>query len=201
MVELWRGHEHTPCIKDPLTCLAGVKKLGSVTLSKACPRITPYCSSQSGGWSRALRTCLCYAGGQVGAAQPRQCWFSFRADGTSDCCSFVQRKRKGKRMSGQWWDHSSWDCPREEQRRVQSTGTITMEQHPASLRWGIRRGRMDSRVRYQLGTVGWKPRSKSRGVKVPASLQAGGRGVNIVICSAVLWPGQPAGKAVWFPLP
>lgn len=38
------------------------------------------------------------------------------------------------------------------------------------------------------------PESRSRQVEVPGSLQTRGRGVSIVICSAVLWPRQPAGK-------
>lgn len=96
MVELWRGCEHTPCTKDPLACLAGVKKLGSVTFSKACPHITPYYSSQSGGWSRALRTCLCCAGGQVEAAQPRQCWSSFRANELQTAAPSCKGRAKGR---------------------------------------------------------------------------------------------------------
>lgn len=35
----------------------------------------------------------------------------------------------------------------------------------------------------------------------PASLQAGGRGVSIVVGPAVLWPRQPAREAVSFPCP
>lgn len=35
----WRGREPTPYTKDPPPCLAGVKKLGSVTFSKVCPHV------------------------------------------------------------------------------------------------------------------------------------------------------------------
>lgn len=41
-----------------------------------------------------------YAGARE--EQHSQCWFSIRAHGASDGCSFVQKKSKGQRVSGQW---------------------------------------------------------------------------------------------------
>lgn len=52
---------------------------------------------------------------------------------------------------------------------------------------GARKGEDEAQLGgCQVGMVGRKPRSKSRQVEVPASLQARGRGVSIVVCSAVL---------------
>lgn len=58
------------------------------------------------------------------------------------------------------------------------------------------KGKMKPRVRQIPGKHGEKETQRQvQTLEFPASLQAGGRGFSIVICSAVLWPRQPAGKS------
>jgi len=153
----------------------------------------------------SLQTCLCCAGGQGGAALPRRCWSPSRADGTSDCCSCVQRKSKGERVSGQRCRTGAAGIApgrRGQACRARAQLSIAMGQHPASLPFGVRRGRMEPRVRCQLGAVGRKPRSKSRQKQRSLHLcKLEGRVLALSFAQLRCGQGSRQGKQFGFPFP
>ena len=87
---------------------------------------------------------------------------------------------------------------------MQSTGTALHRHGAAPSEPAIRcqEGEDGAQSQVPTGRGGEETQKQEQAkTEIPASVQARGKGVSTVVCSAALWPRQPAGKAVWFPLP